>query len=108
MPIMTANNENPMELLMRIGLRLRKVRIEKELTQAELADRAGISRKVIGRMERGDGSVTLEKWVKVAMVLEVAGTWEHLFEVEEDPFVQYDRQQKEQTDLWKKRVRSKK
>lgn len=105
---MIDGNDNLRELLMRLGLRLRKVRIEKEITQAELADRAGVSRKVIGRMERGDGSVTLEKWVKAAMVLEVAGTWEHLFEIEEDPFEQYDREQKEQTDLWKKRVRPKK
>ncbi|MBU0943568.1 MAG: helix-turn-helix domain-containing protein [Proteobacteria bacterium] len=105
---MKHSNENSIKLLKGIGSRMRKVRIEKKITQAELADRAGISRKVIGRMEHGDGSVTLEKWLKVSMVLEVGGTWEHLFKIEEDPFIQYDREQKEQTDLWKKRVRSKK
>lgn len=105
---MEHNNENLTGMLKRIGLRLRRVRIDKKITQAELAARAGISRKVIGRMEHGDGSVTLEKWVKVAMVLEVVNTWEHLFEVEEDPFEQYDREQKQQTDLWKQRVRPKK
>ena len=103
--IMVTDSEKIVTFLVRLGLRLRKIRIERSITQAELADRAGISRRVVGRMEQGDGSVTLEKWLKVAMVLGVIDTWEHGFEVEEDPFVQYDREQQQQAALRKKRVR---
>lgn len=108
MDIMVQNKSQSTELLNDMGLRLRKIRIAREITQEELAERTGVSRKVIGRMERGDGSVTLEKWVKVSQILGVSETWQHVFEVVEDPFEQYDRKQQEHDNLWKKRVRSRK
>lgn len=105
---MQKNKSQSIELLNDMGLRLRKIRIAHEITQEELAERAGVSRKVIGRMERGDGSVTLEKWMKVSQILGVSDTWKHVFEVMEDPFEQYDRRQQEEDNFWKKRVRSRK
>lgn len=35
------------------------------LTQAQLADRAGVHRDTIGRLERGDGGVSLENVLRV-------------------------------------------
>jgi transcriptional regulator with XRE-family HTH domain len=35
------------------------------LTQAQLADRSGVSRDTIGRLERGDGGVSVEKLLRV-------------------------------------------
>lgn len=39
------------------------------LTQAQLADRAGISRDTLVRLERGDGGVSMEKLLRVLRVL---------------------------------------
>lgn len=36
------------------------------LTQAQLADRAGISRDTLSRLERGDGGVSIENLLRVA------------------------------------------
>lgn len=39
------------------------------LTQAQLADRAGISRDTLVRLERGDGGVSIEKLLRVLRAL---------------------------------------
>lgn len=41
------------------------------LTQALLADRAGVSLKTIARLERGDGGISLENVLRVARALGV-------------------------------------
>lgn len=91
-----------------LGMRLRKVRIARNKTQKELGAMAGVSTKVIGRMERGDVSVSLAKWLIVTAMLGVFSTWQDVLLIAEDPFEVYDREQKEVTDLLKKRVRHKK
>jgi len=54
----------------RAGLRLRAVRIKKGLRQLDVALRAGVSRSVVSRIERGDfGTVQLETIVEVARAL---------------------------------------
>lgn len=91
-----------------LGIRLRKARISKNKTQKELAVMVGISSKVLGRMERGDLSVSLKRWLNISEILGLFGTWQDVLYVEEDPFEQYDLEQKESTDLLKRRVRHKK
>jgi len=39
------------------------------LTQAQLADRAGVSRNTLARLERGDGGVSLENLLRVLRAL---------------------------------------
>ena len=96
------------EVCRRLGLRLRAVRIKINETQVQLGVRAGVSRNLIGRMEKGDSSVSLEKWLRVAVVLGLLDTWNDVFSVKEDPFDVFDREEQEATALAKKRVRSKK
>ncbi len=91
-----------------LGLRLRKARIFKNKTQKELGVMVGVSAKVIGRMEQGDTSVSLGKWLNVSEIFGLLNTWQVVLEIEEDPFAQYDREQKKRIDLQKKRVRHKK
>jgi len=45
--------------LARLGLRLRVLRVERELTQDQLADRAGLNRTYVSRLERGHHNVTV-------------------------------------------------
>lgn len=41
------------------------------LTQAQLADRAGLSRNTLGRLEAGDGGISLENLLRVLRALGV-------------------------------------
>jgi transcriptional regulator with XRE-family HTH domain len=43
-----------------IGRNLREARLAAGLTQAQVADRSGLWRPNVGRLERGDGLPTLE------------------------------------------------
>lgn len=43
-------------LLARIGERLRRTRLDRNWTQAAVADRAGLDRTTVGALERGDTS----------------------------------------------------
>ena len=90
-----------------MGLRLRKARVEAGMTQALLAARAGVSVRVISRMERGDTTVSLGRWLKVSLILGLLESWEEVLLIKEDPFAQYDREQHRRTDPGKRRVRPK-
>ena len=43
----------------RLGVRLRQLRLARRLTQEQLAERAGLSFKFLGEVERGRGNPTL-------------------------------------------------
>lgn len=47
------------EALARIGANLRTARLRRGETESTLADRLGVSRATIARLERGDGGVSL-------------------------------------------------
>lgn len=59
------------EQLARLGAEIRRTRLYRHLTQAELAELAGISRPTEGAIERGyGGSHTLETWQRLAIALD--------------------------------------
>ena len=64
----------------RIANRLKLARIERELTQAELADRAGVTRQTIGLIEAGRYNPTL----KLCLILarETGRSLDELFWIE--------------------------
>lgn len=90
-----------------LGLRLKKARIARRETQADLGARAGVSRQLIARMEQGDPSVALARWVGVSAILGLLETWENVLAVPPDPFEEFDRRQQELISLKKTRVRKK-
>lgn len=55
----------------RLGARLRALRRARGLTQERLAERAGLSYKFVGEIERGQGNPTLETLVALAEALDV-------------------------------------
>ncbi len=59
----------------RIGLRLRKVRRDRDLTLQALAERAGMTYQAINRIERGHVSPKLETVGKLADALGVDPRW---------------------------------
>jgi DNA-binding XRE family transcriptional regulator len=90
-----------------LGLRLRKARIRRKITQADLGARTGISRQLIVKMEKGDPTVSLTKWVKVSTALDLLDSWENVLMLPVDPFAEFDRQRQELDQLKKTRVRKK-
>ena len=54
-----------------VASELRKLRINAELSQHELAQRAGIDRKTINRIENGHFSPTLDTITRLCVVLKI-------------------------------------
>jgi DNA-binding XRE family transcriptional regulator len=54
------------------GLRLRELRKERNLTQAEMADRFGIDRSFISDVERGRKSLSLETLSIIALGMQMS------------------------------------
>ncbi|HEX19370.1 MAG TPA: XRE family transcriptional regulator [Acidiferrobacteraceae bacterium] len=59
------------ELKLKLGNRLRKIRSQKHLTQEELADRLNSSQSRVAKMENGDRSVSIDLLVKSLIELGV-------------------------------------
>ena len=52
-----------------MGERLHKLRKERSLTQSDLAERTDVSRTTINNIEKGEQSITLELFVRIADAL---------------------------------------
>lgn len=59
------------EISSKIGNIIRKKRVEKDITQEMLALQCNIDRSYMGRIERGEVNLTVEKLYMIAKVLEV-------------------------------------
>ena len=55
-----------------IGRRLEAIRLQENISQADLADEAGVSRRTITRLENG-GGVSLETLIRIMRALGIAG-----------------------------------
>ena len=56
-------------LEMAIGVRIRKLRVQKKLTLDDLANESGVSRAMISRIERGEASPTASLLARVCAAL---------------------------------------
>ncbi len=65
------------ELAHELGARVRRERLQQNLTQHTLAERAGVSRVTIARME-STGTATLPTFLAVLIALHRAGDIDHL------------------------------
>lgn len=55
-----------------IGARIRYYRIQRELSQFDLAEKANISRSLVGYIERGEKAPSLESLIEIANALKVS------------------------------------
>src|SRR5688572_2099980 len=86
-----------------LGDFVRAARLERHLTAQEVADRAGISRGLLQRIEKGDLKCELGAAFEVAAILGIK-----LFELDEPELGQRLRQAEEKLALLPKSVRKKK
>jgi len=61
-----------MDIRIKFGAHLRKIRQEKKLTQEELADKAGMHFTYIGQIERGKRNPSLVNLERLAKALKVS------------------------------------
>ena len=54
-----------------VGTRLRRIRRERKLTQADLARQIGIQQSDLSRMEKGEYRVSLDNLIKILSVFEI-------------------------------------
>lgn len=78
------------EIRTELGRRLHAQRLAQGLTQAELAERAGISINTLGALEN-KGKCTLENFIRTAMGLGVAGELQALFTLKIKSIAQMER-----------------
>ena len=69
-PLQFYSMENK-EILIKFGLRVRKLRKEKNLSQEELSFKANLHRTYIGMIERAEKNITLVNIAKIANALDV-------------------------------------
>ena len=62
------------------NLKLKAARVEKDLSQADLAEKVGVSRQTISAIEKGDYNPTINLCIRICKVLE--RTLDELFWVE--------------------------
>ncbi|TCB60964.1 helix-turn-helix domain-containing protein [Acinetobacter terrae] len=60
------------ELSLAIGQLIRSKRLERNITQEMLSLQCGIDRSYMGRIERGEVNLTVEKLYEIATVLEIS------------------------------------
>jgi transcriptional regulator with XRE-family HTH domain len=58
-------------VLAELGGRLTQVRLERNLTQAQLAEQAGVSKRTVQRLEAGEVATQLSGFIRVCRVLDV-------------------------------------
>jgi len=59
------------EILEKFGSKVRKLRLDKNLSQEELAHKAGLHRTYIGMIERGEKNITLINIEKITNALAI-------------------------------------
>ncbi len=64
-------SKNDKDILKRLGLRIRDLRLEKSISQEELAAIANVHRTYIGMVERGEKNITILTLVRLSLALEV-------------------------------------
>src|SRR5258707_11603993 len=58
-------------VLAELGGRLARIRLERNLTQAQLAEQAGVSKRTVERLEAGAVATQLSGFIRVCRVLDV-------------------------------------
>ncbi len=76
--IPTFKVRNPMHLIREIGSRIRSHRMARGWTQAELAERSGVSLSTLKLLER-EGKGSLQRLAKIAVILNLDGELRGLF-----------------------------
>jgi transcriptional regulator with XRE-family HTH domain len=76
--MLTIDDRSPDEIAMDVARRARRARLDEDLTQSGLAERAGVSLGSLRRFER-TGQISLQSLVKLAFALDATDNIDALF-----------------------------
>lgn len=71
--------------LKNLGESLKKARLRRRLKMTTIADRAGISRETLAKIQRGDPGVGIGNYAAVIFALGLGTEWMNLADITEDP-----------------------
>lgn len=71
--------------LKRLGESLKNARLRRRLKMITVADRAGISRETLAKIQRGDPGVGIGNYAAVIFALGLGTKWMNLADITEDP-----------------------
>lgn len=57
--------------LIKLGLKIRELRISKGYSQEGIADASGMGRTYMGRVERGEQNISIQNLIQIAFALKV-------------------------------------
>jgi transcriptional regulator with XRE-family HTH domain len=80
------------EKLKSLGERLRQARIARNEMQQLFAERLGVSRPTLSKMESGDPGVTIGLWVKALYLLDSGDELDQLLAAGENLFEKYEQE----------------
>lgn len=72
MPNLSKNRQDA--LLVALGAAIRRIRLEKKISQENLALIAEVDRSYVGRVERGDNNIAVLTLNRIAVALEISLT----------------------------------
>lgn len=70
--------------LKNLGESLKKARIRRRLKMVTVADRAGVSRETLAKIQRGDPGVSMGNYAAVIFALGFGHEWMNLADISED------------------------
>lgn len=70
--------------LKNLGDSLKKARIRRRLKMVTVADRAGVSRETLAKIQRGDPGVSMGNYAAVIFALGLGNEWMNLADITED------------------------
>jgi transcriptional regulator with XRE-family HTH domain len=73
------------QALVRLGDDLRKARLRRRLRMTVVAERAGISRETLAKIQKGDAGVSMGAYAAVIFALGLGVNWMHLADIVNDP-----------------------
>ena len=74
--------------LRNLGASLKKARLRRRIKMVTTADRAGISRETLARIQKGDPGVSMGNYAAVIFALGLGTDWMNLADITEDPLGQ--------------------
>ncbi len=87
------NNISVESLLQQLGNRLKSARLLRNESQAVFAARIGLTRQTYSKMEKGNPTIPIGKWLAASYILRLLSTWEKVLVTEDNLFEQYERKQ---------------
>ncbi len=70
MPNLSRNRQDP--VLVALGAAIKRIRLEKEISQERLALLAEVDRSYVGRVERGDNNAAILTLARLAKALDIS------------------------------------